>query len=448
MQEAALSYFVSLSHDRRTSYLSQLGEVITTHATEFVGLFYDTFLKDAEATAFLSQSMVHSRLSGSLRDWLLALVAIDCSGDGLAAFEDRQKMIGEIHARIKIPVHLVLEGASLLKKGISQKLMIEHPGPDIPSSITLINELVDYAMLHMSKAYVKGTAERVQVDEAYRLFSLGQDVGLERETQKATLMEWSQTILFEIVANHTSIQIDPLANSSFGLWIRHRAAVMFEGSIMLNRIERAISEIDEDLLPKIQNDNDRSSAVSRLQVLIEEIKFLLNDLFQSLSAAANARDPLTSALTRRFLPSVLGREVTVANQQDSPLTLLMIDVDFFKKINDTWGHSAGDYVLRQMAETVMSTTRTSDYVFRYGGEEFLVVLVETDRDEGYRVAERIRTSFESKDLQVGDGKTTRATLSIGLAVHDGHPDFQRLIDAADHALYDAKSGGRNQTKAA
>lgn len=76
------------------------------------------------------------------------------------------------------------------------------------------------------------------------------------------------------------------------------------------------------------------------------------------------------------------------------------------------------------------------------------MLVETDKDEGYRVAERIRTDFESKDLQVGDGKITRATLSIGLAVHDGHPDFQRLIDAADHALYHAKSGGRNQTKAA
>lgn len=235
-------------------------------------------------------------------------------------------MIGEIHARIKIPVHLVLEGASLLKKEISQKLMVEHPGPDVPSSITLINELVDYAMLHMSKAYVKGTAERVQVDEAYRLFSLGQDVGLERETQKATLMEWSQTVLFEILGDYPTPLIDPLANSSFGLWIRCRAAVMFEGSIMLNRIERAVAETDEDLLPKIQKNSDRSSAVSRLQVVIEEIKFLLNDLFQSLSAAANARDPLTSALTRRFLPSILSREVTVADQQDSPLTVLMIDV--------------------------------------------------------------------------------------------------------------------------
>src|SRR5262249_24253931 len=151
---------------------------------------------------------------------------------------------------------------------------------------------------------------------------------------------------------------------------------------------------------------------------------------------------------RRFLPSILGREVALANSEKTPLTLLMIDVDHFKKINDGWGHSAGDFVLRQMAETIAGNTRACDYVFRYGGEEFLVALVETDLDKGYAIAERIRTAFESADLQVADGQTIRATLSIGIAAHQGHPDFQQLIDAADKAMYEAKSGGRNMTRAA
>ena len=408
-----------------------------------IAQFYDVLLRDDNASIYLSRSIVQERLSSALAKWLKDLVNIDLASD-LTAFKKRQEIIGDVHARIKIPIHLVLDGAAILKGAITAKIVAVGEG-DIAAKIVIINEMIDYAMLFMSKAYVRRSVERVRVDEAYRLFSLGQDVELERETQRASLMEWSQKLLFDLLNDRQGFKIASLGSSSFGLWVRHRAAVVFPNSSALARIEKAIASIDNDILPALHTTENQSALLSRFNELIGEIKYLLSDLFQGLIAASNARDPLTSALTRRFLPAILGREVAVANQRNIPLSLLMIDVDHFKSINDTYGHAAGDRVLRQMAEAISSSVRPTDYVIRYGGEEFIVVLIETTASEAMHIAERIRSDFESTPFVVEDGREIGLTISIGVAAHDGHPDFQQLIQAADEALYRAKSQGRNRS---
>lgn len=96
------------------------------------------------------------------------------------------------------------------------------------------------------------------------------------------------------------------------------------------------------------------------------------------------------------------------------------------------------------AEILLNSVRASDFVFRYGGEEFLIVLVETDRNEASHVAERIRQQVEDTPISVLDQEVLNVTLSIGVASYDGHPDYQYLINAADKALYSAKQGGRNR----
>lgn len=442
--EGQLGFSQSLADGDRKISMALASAVIREHCADLVAVFYSALQKNEEAAAFLNQSIVQERLSQSLAGWLEDLAGIDPCGD-LSEFEARQTLIGEVHARIKVPVHLVLEGASRLKREIHIRLAEKSGSTEAFSAIILIGELIDHAIGIMSKAYGKRTGERIRVDEAYRLYSLGQDVGVERESQKSMLMEWSQSVLFRLFGQQQQGQFDSISASPFGLWVRHRGAVMFEGSIMLRRIEAAMHEIDHHVIPKMRRQMDVQTQVQRLQVLIEEIKFLLNDLFESLTAAANARDPLTSALTRRFLPSILGREVQLANRQGTPLSLLMLDVDHFKQINDTWGHSGGDAVLRQIAEVIFEHIRPSDFLFRYGGEEFLLVLVEADRNHSYQVAENIRLAFEARQLNVAEGLQTRATVSVGIAIHDGHPDFQRLIDAADRAMYEAKALGRNRS---
>ena len=302
----SLGFWKSCDDTVLSSARDVLGGVIRDDLDHLVQRFYETLLKHDMASQFLSHAMVQERLGGSLKTWLLTLMDFDPKGD-VDGFSARQRKIGDVHARMKIPVNLVLEGTSGLKIDISRKVLANHDNRNSGTAIVLLNELMDFAMLQMSGAYVEGISQRAKVEEAYRLFTLGQDVGVERESQRAALMEWSQTSIFSLFGSTGRLHLEPIAASEFGLWLRHRGSIMFQGSIMLRNIEKAMAEIDGELIPRIgQVDTihgpEAAPLVARLQTLIEEIKYLLADLFQSLSASAGARDPLTSALNRKFLP--------------------------------------------------------------------------------------------------------------------------------------------------
>src|SRR5690606_15092572 len=142
---------------------------------------------------------------------------------------ERQKMIGEVHARIKIPIHLVMEGASVLKSRIAD--LVAETARDFADgflALKVVHERIDTAIMLMSQSYMKGAVSRARLDEAYRLFSLDQDIGIERESQRASLMEWSQKTLFRILGKGSSEGLEPLPAARFGLWIRHRAGCMLE----------------------------------------------------------------------------------------------------------------------------------------------------------------------------------------------------------------------------
>ena len=414
------------------------------HADNLVQAFYDTLLKDPEAKAFLHHSIVQERLSRSLHDWLLDLLNTDEAAND-DAFVARQVKIGEVHARIKIPMHLVMAGASVLKARLADLLENEADGF---RQFRLIDERIDAAIRLMSQSYVKGTMNRARLDEAYRLFSLDQDVNLERESQRASLMEWGQKTLFRILGNGAVDGREAMANSAFGLWIRHRAGFLFETSPHLAALNQVMARIDGELLPRLEPDSggDRAEALKALQAAVEEVAYLLNEMFQVLGDMEGGRDPLTRALNRRFLPSILSREIGFANANKSALSVMLIDVDHFKSVNDTRGHQAGDEVLRQVAEAITENVRPSDFVFRYGGEEFLVVLVETRLDQAMAIAERVRAALQARAIKAGGLETFGVTASIGVAEHGGHPDENYLIKAADEALYRAKNTGRNRVE--
>lgn len=424
--------------------------IVEDKADELVETFYATLIEDREATRFLSHKLVNERLQNSLRKWLLDLFSCHATGD-VAFLIERQKIIGDVHARIRIPIHLVMQGASLIKVGILHHLRAtDLPRDDLWKAVIYTGTLIDFALQVMSQAFVRSAASRVQTDEAYRLFSLGQDVSLDRESQRAALMEWSQGVLFNLYGAEREAKLASISTSEFGLWLHHRAGVMFQGSASLENIEKAMQRMDMDLLPRIRQ--ARASEPSQLKDLMEEfqaalseIKFLLADMFQSVAAIENGRDPLTKTLNRRFLPSILSREIAIATKNKMDFSILMLDVDHFKQINDTWGHPAGDAILSQIAEAILDTCRLSDFVFRYGGEEFLIALVESDSDAALQMAERIRTQIELREFLAPDNTPLTVTASIGIACFDGHPDFSYLIQAADKALYQAKNAGRNRT---
>ncbi|HNP26727.1 MAG TPA: GGDEF domain-containing protein, partial [Nitrosomonas sp.] len=139
----------------------------------------------------------------------------------------------------------------------------------------------------------------------------------------------------------------------------------------------------------------------------------------------------------------LGREIVRSNRLKTPLSFAMIDVDFFKKVNDTYGHAAGDRVLKSLARLLKQRLRGTDIVGRYGGEEFAVIMTDTNAPEAAKVIEEIRKVF-SRLLHMNDNREFKVTFSCGIADIKHFPDVKSVSEAADKALYDAKRKGRNQ----
>jgi diguanylate cyclase (GGDEF)-like protein len=156
-------------------------------------------------------------------------------------------------------------------------------------------------------------------------------------------------------------------------------------------------------------------------------------------------DGLTGLLNRCSILEILGKELSRAVRASQPLSLLMVDLDRFKQVNDTHGHLAGDAVLREAAGRMQSTVRNYDSVGRYGGEEFLIVLPGCDGARARSQAERIREAVAAPQLSAGSLKLT-VTCSIGVASRllPAEEDADALLREADLALYQAKDGGRNQ----
>ncbi len=158
----------------------------------------------------------------------------------------------------------------------------------------------------------------------------------------------------------------------------------------------------------------------------------------------NLRDPMTGLHNRRFLEEYMETLVATTNRRQAQLSVLMLDLDYFKKVNDTYGHDAGDAVLKSLAKVLRRVVRSSDLVIRYGGEEFMVILQETADNNGDTVAEKIREAVENEKVRLA-GTTLQKTISIGIADFPRDADtLWQAIKYADVALYKAKEQGRNR----
>lgn len=155
-------------------------------------------------------------------------------------------------------------------------------------------------------------------------------------------------------------------------------------------------------------------------------------------------DTLTGLYTRNVFQIRLEEEHAQSQRHKFPFAVLMLDVDHFKKVNDTYGHAVGDEVLRHIAAILIGQTRGGDCLARYGGEEFVVLLPETSRQGALHVAEKIRRKVEADCFQLADGRKIPLTISIGVALFpEDTSDHTCLIELADQAMYEAKNRGRN-----
>lgn len=189
---------------------------------------------------------------------------------------------------------------------------------------------------------------------------------------------------------------------------------------------------------------------------VDETKFLntltvelaiavVNAKLYSKTRELSVRDELTQLYNRRHFQQMLPLEIKRSQRFQKPLAVLMIDIDYFKKFNDRYGHLAGDECLKEFVRVVNAKIREVDFFARFGGEEFVLILPSTSKEDGVVVAEKIIALVRQHEFKAGAGKMERLTTSIGLAAYpEDAKSVEELIDAADIALYEAKNTGRDR----
>ncbi len=199
-----------------------------------------------------------------------------------------------------------------------------------------------------------------------------------------------------------------------------------------------VANIVEDITERKLVEEELRIAYAKLQKQVEEIQSLHSTLRDQA-----IRDPLTELYNRRYLDDALERELARAKRERYPVSLIMIDIDDFKGVNDIHGHRCGDLVLQRLASILIRCTRAGDIICRFGGDEFLLVLPTTPAKPAYQRAEKIRSAFDTETI-VSEGMEIKITTSIGIANYPIHGNTsQELFTAADNAMYEAKKRGKN-----
>ena len=191
----------------------------------------------------------------------------------------------------------------------------------------------------------------------------------------------------------------------------------------------------QDLVFARKQADDAESRIRQLEQELEQVSGLVHE------------DQLTGVLNRRGMDETFARELTRANRSQSPMCVALLDIDNFKKLNDTLGHQAGDQALIHLAHVIKESLRPADTVARYGGEEFVIILPDTPLKEGMEAVERLQREL-TKRFFLNNNDRILVTFSAGVALRDGEEDQEDLVGRADKAMYIAKKTGKNRVVAA
>lgn len=418
-------------------------QFIEQNLDEFVAAFYKQMLIEPESADYFTDNIIQQRLINTLKAWLLETFSVAIKGNYEEAVK-RQQKVGIVHARIGIPSWLIMRGVREIERTFFKLIpQNEHEKYIVLGSYLV--QLMGFSTEIMCRTYEDKTEKHHEVKHSYRLFSAMQDVAVHKDRQRGSLLDWENDLMFKIFSGQNKFFQQLFSKSEFGLWFIHKASYAFAGSEQVTLITKRIYEVDalteECMSPKTKD--ELMLMVQQIRSINREIQNLVDQLFQVTEYIESGNDALTQLLNRRYLNTILGREIGYARKHKTSLSLLALDADYFKSVNDRFGHAAGDIALKFIAETLQKYTKGSDYAFRIGGEEFLLLLVDSDLSRAKNIAETIRECIEETTLQTAMGEYFNFTVSIGCTQYDGHPDYQRFLDATDLALYSAKNRGRN-----
>ncbi len=259
------------------------------------------------------------------------------------------------------------------------------------------------------------------------------------ETLFAVRSEYATSISTDVELSH---YLD-IAHRSIESFVEAHADISHVAELQENYISKASKEGVDRCVNFVDGLSELAQNMSlELKKAQSKINLISNELHETINQLTI--DPLTKVTNRKGLIEDLNATIQAGESKALPTVLLMIDADNFKMTNDVHGHVAGDKVLYFLAQSIKSVIRNGDKVYRYGGEEFSVVLNRCDQEQAFVVADKIRSKIEQSHL-IYAGKTIKMTVSVGVSMHHAGDTFDNFVARADKALYQAKNEGKNRT---
>ncbi|MEO1988570.1 MAG: diguanylate cyclase [Martelella sp.] len=369
-------------------------------------------------------SLALERIQGNL--WDIATDVNDFAQTGDESYRDRfETAERDIAANLRDLEMITDDYPSFepVLEGVSQQwaLLLQAASDVAPLPGTADQPLMRF------ESVIAETGKRVEsIAESMRL--------LNEESHRQALETMERLDRFAAIAG-----VLALVFSGIGIFIIDQALIrstdkLVEGAMLVAGGTRN-REIEVQVPPEL------ASVAQAFNTMLKQI----NQQEDALSAAARA-DGLTGLYNRREFDRALDEAIAVSKESGEPFSLLMIDVDHFKQFNDTHGHLAGDDALRQVADTIELSARENDRAYRYGGEEFAMILPGLRTYEATAIAERLCNTIAAQTLILPDGQKQTLTVSIGISVFSPRVSPPNIIELADRALYAAKMEGRNQVK--
>lgn len=259
------------------------------------------------------------------------------------------------------------------------------------------------------------------------------------------LKTWHQALIFKMPFQQGDVSCDAHCRCEFGRWLYQQSHPLLHAHPLFQRVVESHQRM-HDVARQLVPDLGRPLLPTEYEIFFDtgvELQGLLIELQFAIRDSLCTIDPLTGVCNRQGMIPSLEEEHQRARRTAQPCSLVMLDFDHFKSINDSYGHRAGDQVLRTAIKFFVTALRPYDTLYRYGGEEFLMCLPNITAHQALAILERLRAGLEQLDIQLEDGRIVRITASFGVTLLNVDLTVEECIAIADYALYQAKREGRN-----
>ena len=297
--------------DYSVDILNDAVQFIQRHSEILVVEFYKNMMLEKEASYFLSDDIVQNRLTKTLNQWLIESFNAPFQ-QNFAELTEKQQTVGKVHARIGIPSWLIMRGVrEIEKKVFSLQSEALRPESHAFSMTCYIFQVLGFSSEIMCRSYEVNVEKSNDIKHTYRLFSAMQDVAVQKDKQRSSLLDWENELMFKVFSDTQRFTHPALSKSEFGLWFIHKAAYAFSGSEQVDEIIGRIHEVDllNNHVLECGRKEQTIALIQQMRSKNREIQHLIDQLFQVAEYIDSGNDALTQLLNRRYLETIVSREI-------------------------------------------------------------------------------------------------------------------------------------------